>query len=175
MISIELLYFVAMLATFIILLLVCKLNAGVSLMCSALVGGLLYAICSGNWFALNPRYYIEGKSIEDIPVSQRTPEVCAALMHYSRCKLRDVPLSSRTREFYIDTFTDDDVYKYNSLSTEECRKELEEYQEMQQFQKHKSTYIRMLVQLCLHHRDSMNSIKILAMYIAKPLKIKLKI
>lgn len=58
--EIELLYFVAMLATFVILLLVCKLNAGVSLMCSALVGGLLYAICSGNWYALNPRYYIEG-------------------------------------------------------------------------------------------------------------------
>lgn len=62
MLSIELLYFVAMLATFIVLLLVCKCNAGVSLMCSALVGGLLYAICSGNWFALNPRYYIEGAS-----------------------------------------------------------------------------------------------------------------
>ena len=60
--QIELLYFVAMLATFIVLLLVCKFNAGVSLMCSALVGGLLYAICSGNWFALNPRYYIEGAS-----------------------------------------------------------------------------------------------------------------
>ena len=58
--EIELLYFVAMIATFIVLLLVCKLNAGVSLMCSALVGGLLYAIVSGNWFALNPRYYIEG-------------------------------------------------------------------------------------------------------------------
>ena len=60
--QIELLYFVAMLATFIVLLLVCKFNAGVSLMCSAVVGGLLYAICSGNWFALNPRYYIEGAS-----------------------------------------------------------------------------------------------------------------
>lgn len=58
--EIELLYFVAMIATFVILLLVCKLNAGVSLMCSALVGGLLYAIVSGNWYALNPRYYIEG-------------------------------------------------------------------------------------------------------------------
>ena len=60
LLEIELLYFVAMIATFVILLLVCKLNAGVSLMCSALVGGLLYAIVSGNWFALNPRYYIEG-------------------------------------------------------------------------------------------------------------------
>ena len=58
--EIELLYFVAMLATFVVLLLVCKFNAGVSLMCSALVGGLLYAIVSGNWYALNPRYYIEG-------------------------------------------------------------------------------------------------------------------
>lgn len=58
--EIELLYFVAMLATFVVLLLVCKLNAGVSLMCSALVGGLLYAIISGNWYALDPRYYIEG-------------------------------------------------------------------------------------------------------------------
>ena len=58
--EIELLYFVAMIATFVILLLFLKLNAGVSLMCSALVGGLLYAICSGNWYALNPRYYIEG-------------------------------------------------------------------------------------------------------------------
>lgn len=60
LLEIELLYFVAMIATFIVLLLVCKLNAGVSLMCSALVGGLLYAIVSGNWYALNPRYYIEG-------------------------------------------------------------------------------------------------------------------
>ena len=58
--EIELLYFVAMIATFVILLLFLKLNAGVSLMCSALVGGLLYAICSGNWYALNPRYFIEG-------------------------------------------------------------------------------------------------------------------
>lgn len=60
LLEIELLYFVAMIATFIVLLLACKLNAGVSLMCSALVGGLLYAIVSGNWYALNPRYYIEG-------------------------------------------------------------------------------------------------------------------
>ena len=58
--EIELLYFVAMIATFMVLLLVCKLNAGTSLMASAVVGGLLYAIVSGNWFALNPRYYVEG-------------------------------------------------------------------------------------------------------------------
>lgn len=58
------------------------------------------------------RYYYDDKTIHSFTTEERTPEVCASLMHYSKCKLSDVPMSSRTREFYIDTFTDDDVYKY---------------------------------------------------------------
>ena len=56
-----------------------------------------------------PHLYIEGKTIYDIPSSQRTPEVCAALMKYGKCKLRDVPIKSRTRDFFIDSFTNKDV------------------------------------------------------------------
>ena len=63
-----------------------------------------------------PRYYIEGKNIHDVPFNQRTPEICAALMHYSRCKLHDVPNKSRTREFYIDTFTDKDVNDFIKMN-----------------------------------------------------------
>lgn len=58
------------------------------------------------------RYYFEYKTIRDFPISERTPDVCASLMDYSRCKLSDVPEISRTREFYIATFTNNDVYNY---------------------------------------------------------------
>jgi len=57
-------------------------------------------------------YYFENDTIMDFAISKRTPEVCASLMHYSKCELSDVPEKSRTRNFYIDCFTDDDVYNY---------------------------------------------------------------
>lgn len=56
--EIELLYFVAMIATFIVLLLVCKLPAGISLMISAIVGLILSGIFSGTEVSL--RHLIEG-------------------------------------------------------------------------------------------------------------------
>lgn len=57
------------------------------------------------------RYHIE-RDISSYSMSERTPEVCAALMHYSRCHFSDVPASSRTREFFIDVFSDEDVNNY---------------------------------------------------------------
>ncbi len=56
--EIELLYFVAMIATFIVLLLVCKLPAGISLMISAIVGLILSGIFSGTEISL--RHLVEG-------------------------------------------------------------------------------------------------------------------
>lgn len=56
--EIELLYFVAMIATFIVLLLVCKLPAGISLMISAIVGLILSGIFSATEISL--RHLIEG-------------------------------------------------------------------------------------------------------------------
>lgn len=56
--EIELLYFVAMLAVFVILLLVVKIPAGISLMVSAIIGAALSAIFSGTEFTL--RHFIEG-------------------------------------------------------------------------------------------------------------------
>lgn len=65
------------------------------------------------------KYYFERQTIRDFPITKRTPEVCSSLMAYSRCKLFDVPESSRTREFFIATFTDIDVFNYikNNIET----------------------------------------------------------
>ena len=63
-------------------------------------------------------YYIEG-DISRIPYAERTPEVCASLMDYGRCKLYEVPKSSRTREFYLATFTNEEVYNYIKNHIEE--------------------------------------------------------
>lgn len=56
--EIELLYLVAMLATFIVLLLVCKTPSGIALMASAVVGAVLSAIFSGT--DLSIRHLVEG-------------------------------------------------------------------------------------------------------------------
>lgn len=56
--EIELLYFIVMIATFVILLLVCKLPAGISLMISAVVGLLLSGIFSHTEISL--RHLVEG-------------------------------------------------------------------------------------------------------------------
>lgn len=58
------------------------------------------------------KYYFERKTIEDFPVSERTPEVCSSLIDYERCEFSDVPNSSRTREFFISSFTNRDVNDY---------------------------------------------------------------
>ena len=56
--QIELLYFLVMIAVFIVMLLVVKAPSGISMMVSALVGGILYCIISGEQFSL--RYYVDG-------------------------------------------------------------------------------------------------------------------
>ena len=58
------------------------------------------------------KYYFERETISDFSISERTPEVCSSLMGYCKCKFLDVPESSRTREFFISCFTNDDVYNY---------------------------------------------------------------
>ena len=56
--QIELLYFLVMIAVFIVMLLVVKAPSGISMMVSALVGGILFCIISGEQFSL--RYYVDG-------------------------------------------------------------------------------------------------------------------
>lgn len=58
------------------------------------------------------KYYSEIKTIEDFPLTERTPEVCTGLMDYGKCRFSDVPEFSRTRQFFIANFTDDDVNDY---------------------------------------------------------------
>jgi len=56
-------------------------------------------------------YSLDG-DINNYPYSERTPEVCASLMDYCRCSLSDVPQKSRTREFFLATFTNEEVFDY---------------------------------------------------------------
>ena len=56
--QIELLYFLVMIAVFIVMILVVKAPSGISMMVSALVGGILFCIISGEQFSL--RYYVDG-------------------------------------------------------------------------------------------------------------------
>ena len=56
--QIELLYFLVMIAVFIVMLLVVKAPSGISMMVSALVGGILFCIVSGEQFSI--RYYVDG-------------------------------------------------------------------------------------------------------------------
>lgn len=58
------------------------------------------------------KYYFERKTIRDFQLNERTPEVCTSLMGYGKCRLSDVPESSRTREFFIASFTNDEVNDY---------------------------------------------------------------
>lgn len=64
------------------------------------------------------KYYFEGHTIHDFPIDKRTPEVCSSLMDYSKCRLSDVPKSSQTREFFIATFTNKDVFYYIKINIE---------------------------------------------------------
>ncbi|MBQ6323710.1 MAG: hypothetical protein IJI22_02640 [Bacilli bacterium] len=63
--------------------------------------------------------YINAKSIYELPLSERTPENCSFLMGYCRCKLSDVPFTSMTREFFLNSFNNDDVYNYISANIRE--------------------------------------------------------
>lgn len=65
----------------------------------------------GNNCKLNTRY-LEGRHISEFRMQDRTPELCASLMDYGDCKFYDVPIKSRTREFFITQFTDKDVFNY---------------------------------------------------------------
>lgn len=56
--QIELLYFLVMIAVFIVMLLVVKAPSGISMMVSALVGGILFCIISGEQFSI--RYFVDG-------------------------------------------------------------------------------------------------------------------
>ena len=56
--QIELLYFLVMIAVFIIMILVVKAPSGISMMVSALAGGILFCIISGEQFSL--RYFVDG-------------------------------------------------------------------------------------------------------------------
>lgn len=58
------------------------------------------------------KYYFENRDIYSFRWEERTPEVCASLMDYSKCRLADVPEASRTREFYMETFSNKDVNNY---------------------------------------------------------------
>jgi hypothetical protein len=53
--------------------------------------------------------------IQDISLFEeedRIPENCAWQMHYSKCRLSQVPKESLTREFLLNTFTCNDVFTY---------------------------------------------------------------
>lgn len=63
--------------------------------------------------------YVKAKNINELPLSERTPENCSFLMEYSRCKLSDVPFTSMTREFFLNSFNNDDVYNYISANIRE--------------------------------------------------------
>lgn len=87
--SIELLYFVLMIAVFIVMLLWAKLPTGLSLMASAVVGFILSAIISGTAFDL--RYLVEGMFgyfdtilvITTAMVFMGAMEACGALQYIS--------------------------------------------------------------------------------------------
>lgn len=59
-------------------------------------------------------YYDELRdaSISNYPESKLTDAVCEFLISYGKCKFSEVPEKARTRDFYLNTFTDKDVFKY---------------------------------------------------------------
>lgn len=67
---------------------------------------------------INPGYsyamlrYSFCKKIGDYPICQRTPELCSGLILDGKSSFEDVPEKSRTREFFLNTFTDRDVFNY---------------------------------------------------------------
>ena len=64
-----------------------------------------------------------GLTIDNFPLSERTPELYASLLAYGQCSLSDVPVSSRTKEFFIATFTDNEIYMYIKNHQEEFDKQ----------------------------------------------------
>ena len=63
--------------------------------------------------------YAFGKTINDYPVCQRTPELCSGLILDGKSSFEDVPEKSRSREFFLNTFTDRDVFNHikNNISS----------------------------------------------------------
>lgn len=62
--------------------------------------------------------YISEHNISHFSIKERTPGLCSGLMSYGRCSLSDVPRFSRTREFYIMSFTNKGVFEFirNNIS-----------------------------------------------------------
>ena len=61
--------------------------------------------CSFNlWFDIDDLRYV--------PREYRTPEMCVHALDYTKGKFSDVPEESRTREFFINAFYDEDVREY---------------------------------------------------------------
>ena len=56
--------------------------------------------------------YYYGGDITDYFMDERTPEVCSSLMSYGKCKITDVPKSSITREFLLNSFGNKGVKEY---------------------------------------------------------------
>lgn len=61
---------------------------------------------------------LEG-DINDYLLWEKTPEISASLINCGCCRLDEIPMESRTREFYIATFTNDEVYDYIKTHPEE--------------------------------------------------------
>lgn len=52
------------------------------------------------------------KRLADLDISERTPEVCTFLLSYCKGTFSDVPETSKTREFFINSFTNNGVLNY---------------------------------------------------------------
>ena len=59
-------------------------------------------------------YYTEPNrvSFKNYSPEQLTDKVCNFLLSYGKCHFEDVPEKARTRDFYINAFTDRGVYEY---------------------------------------------------------------
>ena len=58
------------------------------------------------------KVYSKELSIKDIPLEYRTPGVCSGFMAYNKCDFKDVPESSKTRDFFITSFGNSGVNDY---------------------------------------------------------------
>lgn len=69
-----------------------------------------------------PTYYMKD-DISDIPYEERTPSVCCSIVNYGTFRLSDVPKESMTREFFIDAFTNEEVFEYINSHIDEFDRE----------------------------------------------------
>lgn len=58
------------------------------------------------------RYYKDGATLSSYTKKELTDSVCNFLISYGQCKFSDVPKKARTREFFLNAFTDKDTYEY---------------------------------------------------------------